>query len=49
MSSRPMASDRRKEDAIRLDLHDVDRWSPALDVGILAGTAGAVIRGGGAY
>ncbi len=36
-------------ESVRLDLHYVDNWSPALDVRILARTVTAVIRGTGAY
>ncbi|MEQ3549089.1 sugar transferase [Pseudonocardia nematodicida] len=37
------------DESIRLDAEYVDCWSPLLDLSILFRTAGAVIRGGGAY
>ena len=37
------------DDAVRLDLYYVENWSIALDLAILARTAGAVLRGTGAY
>jgi exopolysaccharide biosynthesis polyprenyl glycosylphosphotransferase len=37
------------EDSVRLDLYYVENWSIALDVTILARTAGAVLRGTGAW
>ncbi len=37
------------EDAVRLDLHYVDNWSPTGDLAILLRTLGAVVRGRGAY
>ena len=37
------------EDAVRLDLYYVENWSIALDLAILLRTAGAVLRGTGAY
>jgi exopolysaccharide biosynthesis polyprenyl glycosylphosphotransferase len=37
------------DDAIQLDLRYIDRWSPLLDLQILALTLGAVIRRSGAY
>ena len=37
------------EDSVRLDLYYVENWSIALDLTILARTAGAVVRGTGAY
>ncbi len=37
------------DDAIQLDLRYIDRWSPLLDLRILAQTLGAVIRRKGAY
>jgi exopolysaccharide biosynthesis polyprenyl glycosylphosphotransferase len=37
------------DEAVRLDLYYVDRWSPAMDLAILLKTAGAVLRGTGAY
>jgi exopolysaccharide biosynthesis polyprenyl glycosylphosphotransferase len=37
------------EESVRLDLHYVENWSVALDFMILWKTAGAVIRGRGAY
>ena len=42
-------SDLSWEQSIRLDAEYVERWSPLLDLSILARTAGAVVRGGGAY
>jgi lipopolysaccharide/colanic/teichoic acid biosynthesis glycosyltransferase len=36
-------------DSLRLDLWYVDNWSLALDAQILLRTAGAVLRGRGAY
>ncbi|RZT87916.1 lipopolysaccharide/colanic/teichoic acid biosynthesis glycosyltransferase [Pseudonocardia sediminis] len=42
-------SDLSWDESIRLDAHYVDTWSPVADVKILARTAGAVLRGGGAY
>jgi len=36
-------------EAVRLDLSYVDNWSPRMDAAILARTAGAVVRGTGAY
>src|SRR5262249_6134345 len=36
-------------ESVRLDLSYVDNWSPALDARILFRTAGAVVRGTGAY
>lgn len=42
-------SDLAWEDAIRLDLHYVDEWSPAMDRRILAKTFQVVIRPDGAY
>jgi exopolysaccharide biosynthesis polyprenyl glycosylphosphotransferase len=36
-------------EAVRLDLSYVDNWSPRLDARILLRTAGAVVRGTGAY
>jgi exopolysaccharide biosynthesis polyprenyl glycosylphosphotransferase len=37
------------EEAVRLDLHYVEHWSPSLDMAILAKTLSAVVRGHGAY
>jgi exopolysaccharide biosynthesis polyprenyl glycosylphosphotransferase len=37
------------EDSVRLDLYYVENWSIALDLAILLRTAGAVVRGTGAY
>ena len=37
------------DEAVRLDLYYVDGWSPAMDLAILLKTAGAVLRGTGAY
>jgi lipopolysaccharide/colanic/teichoic acid biosynthesis glycosyltransferase len=37
------------DESVRLDLHYVDHWSPALDFVILAKTLAAVARGTGAY
>ena len=37
------------EEAVRLDLHYVENWSPALDMTILARTVSAVLRRHGAY
>jgi len=37
------------DESVRLDLHYVDHWSPAMDMAILLKTVGAVIRGQGAY
>jgi len=37
------------EDAVRLDLHYVENWSPSLDLAILAKTVSAVLRRNGAY
>lgn len=37
------------EDSVRLDLYYVENWSIALDLSILGRTAGAVLRGTGAY
>ena len=37
------------EESVRLDLHYVENWSPALDMAILAKTMSAVVRGHGAY
>lgn len=42
-------SDLAWEDAIRLDLHYVDEWSPAMDRRILAKTFQVVIRPDGGY
>ena len=42
-------SDLSWDESIRLDADYVERWSPMLDLSILARTAGAVTRGGGAY
>lgn len=42
-------SDLTWEESVRLDLHYVENWSPALDLQILYRTFGAVIRGRGAY
>ncbi|RZT87913.1 lipopolysaccharide/colanic/teichoic acid biosynthesis glycosyltransferase [Pseudonocardia sediminis] len=42
-------SDLSWDESIRLDATYVNTWSPALDLKILARTAGAVLRGGGAY
>lgn len=42
-------SDLPWNESIRLDAEYVERWSPMLDLSILARTAGAVARGGGAY
>ena len=42
-------SDLSWDESIRLDVDYVERWSPLLDLSILARTAGAVTRGGGAY
>lgn len=36
-------------DSVRLDLHYVDNWSPALDLAVLWRTVAAVVRGTGAY
>ena len=36
-------------EAIRLDLYYVERWSPVLDVVIIAKTPMASLRGDGAY
>ncbi|MFD7246644.1 sugar transferase [Streptomyces massasporeus] len=38
-----------REESLRLDLSYVENWSPALDMKILLRTAGAVVRGTGAY
>ncbi len=37
------------EEAVRLDLHYVEHWSPSLDMTILAKTVSAVLRRHGAY
>ncbi|NHC16319.1 sugar transferase [Motilibacter deserti] len=37
------------QESVRLDLYYVENWSPALDLWILWRTAGAVVRGSGAY
>lgn len=37
------------EEAVRLDLHYVENWSPSLDIAILAKTVSAVLRRRGAY
>ena len=37
------------DESVRLDLHYVDHWSPAMDMAILLKTVGAVLRGEGAY
>jgi exopolysaccharide biosynthesis polyprenyl glycosylphosphotransferase len=37
------------EESVRLDLHYIEHWSPALDLAILAKTVSAVVRGDGAY
>lgn len=37
------------DEAVRLDLHYVDHWSPAMDMAIILKTFGAVARGEGAY
>lgn len=37
------------EEAVRLDLHYVENWSPSLDMTILARTVSAVLRRRGAY
>jgi lipopolysaccharide/colanic/teichoic acid biosynthesis glycosyltransferase len=42
-------SDLSWADSIALDARYVDTWSPLLDLSILARTAGAVAKGGGAY
>lgn len=42
-------SDLPWEEAVRLDLHYVDNWSPALDLLILCRTVGAVLGHRGAY
>ena len=42
-------SDLSWEDSIRLDLYYVENWSLATDIGILARTARAVLKGSGAY
>jgi exopolysaccharide biosynthesis polyprenyl glycosylphosphotransferase len=42
-------SDLPWDDAVRLDLHYVDNWSPAMDAVVLAKTIDAVFRGRGAY
>lgn len=42
-------SDLSWDESIRLDARYVDLWSPALDIKILARTAGVVLRGNGAY
>lgn len=42
-------SDLSWDDAVRLDLHYVENWSPALDAFILWRTVRVVLRGDGAY
>ncbi|HKE75040.1 MAG TPA: sugar transferase [Acidimicrobiales bacterium] len=42
-------SDLSWEEAIRLDLHYVDHWSPTMDLAIIVRTFSAVLRGAGAY
>jgi lipopolysaccharide/colanic/teichoic acid biosynthesis glycosyltransferase len=42
-------SDLSWEETVRLDLHYVDNWSPALDLQILCRTARAVLGHAGAY
>ena len=42
-------SDLSWEEAVRLDLHYVDHWSPTMDVTIMLKTLAAVVRGSGAY
>jgi exopolysaccharide biosynthesis polyprenyl glycosylphosphotransferase len=42
-------SDLPWDEAVRLDLHYVDNWSPTMDLAILLKTARAVVRGTGAY
>lgn len=42
-------SDLNWTESVRLDLRYVENWSPALDLAILWKTAGAVVRGSGAY
>ena len=42
-------SDLSWEESVRLDLHYVENWSVAMDAMILWKTAGAVLRGRGAY
>jgi exopolysaccharide biosynthesis polyprenyl glycosylphosphotransferase len=42
-------SDLSWEDSVRLDLHYVDNWSLALDLRLLARTAGVVVKATGAY
>jgi exopolysaccharide biosynthesis polyprenyl glycosylphosphotransferase len=42
-------SDLTWSESVRLDLHYVDNWSPALDLRILARTVTAVVKGTGAY
>jgi lipopolysaccharide/colanic/teichoic acid biosynthesis glycosyltransferase len=42
-------SDLSWEDTVRLDLHYVDNWSPALDLLILCRTLNAVLGHRGAY
>ncbi|MCW2719700.1 MAG: exopolysaccharide biosynthesis polyprenyl glycosylphosphotransferase [Pseudonocardia sp.] len=42
-------SDLTWDEYVRLDLHYIEAWPPALDVTILARTARAVLSGGGAY
>jgi exopolysaccharide biosynthesis polyprenyl glycosylphosphotransferase len=42
-------SDLAWDEAVRLDLHYVDNWSPRLDAAILSRTVSAVLHGTGAY
>ncbi|HEX8803786.1 MAG TPA: sugar transferase [Acidimicrobiales bacterium] len=42
-------SDLSWDEAVRLDLHYVDHWSPTMDVVIILKTFSAVTRGSGAY
>ena len=42
-------SDLSWEETVRLDLRYVENWSLALDLVIIWKTAGAVLRGNGAY
>jgi lipopolysaccharide/colanic/teichoic acid biosynthesis glycosyltransferase len=42
-------SDLSWDEAVRLDLHYVDNWSPRLDAAILSRTVSAVLHGTGAY
>ncbi|MFE4575170.1 sugar transferase [Streptomyces chartreusis] len=42
-------SDLSWDETVALDLHYVDNWSPAVDLGILSRTLRAVVEGNGAY